>query len=155
MVRLLKKIMQSPPGRWRGRRPASAPRILLLLAASGACLFLSLTACCTVLNWEKAHFEFDFERLAGNQASRIKETFIEYQTAVRFVGNFLENSDGASRKEFKGFAEKVLQIYPGMQAVSWNPIISENRRFVYEEAALNSGVRRYPLLQGLLAVDLD
>ncbi|MCI5222350.1 MAG: PAS domain S-box protein, partial [Candidatus Electrothrix sp. AR4] len=118
-------------------------RRFLLLLASGVCLFLSLIAFCTVLNWEKGRFEFDFERLARNQAGRIEEAFSEYQIAVQFVGNFLEHTDDASRKEFKGFAEKILGTYPGMDALSWNPIIREDQRLIYEKIAQQEGFQNF------------
>ncbi|MCW5201879.1 PAS domain S-box protein [Desulfobulbus sp. US4] len=121
----------------------SSIRRLFLLLASGVCLFLSLTAFCTVLNWEKGRFEFDFEQLARNQAGRLEEAFHEYQIAVQFIGNFLEHTDGASRKEFKGFAEKVLETYPGMQAVSWNPRIRDDQRLIYEKAGQHEGFQYF------------
>ncbi|MCI5211111.1 MAG: hypothetical protein D3910_20515, partial [Candidatus Electrothrix sp. ATG2] len=147
MVRLLKNIMQVPPARWLFHLPLSTRRILLLSAASGASLLLTLTAFCTVLSWERARLEFDFERMARNQTSRLEETFHEYQAAVQFIGNFLENSNNASRKAFQGFAEKVLQTYPGMQAVSWNPIIPDNQRSAYEEAARQDGFTDFQFLE--------
>ncbi|MCI5144815.1 MAG: PAS domain S-box protein, partial [Candidatus Electrothrix sp. AR3] len=120
----------------------SGNRFFLLVVAS-ACLLLSLTAFCAALSWEKARFEFDFERQARNQANQIEETFHEYQVAVQFVGNFLENTVSTSRKEFKGFAENILKTYPGMQAVSWNLRIRDQQRFVYEEAGKKEGFQNF------------
>ena len=108
---------------------------------------MSLTAFCTVLNWEKGHFEFDFERLARNQAGRIEEAFSEYQIAVQFIGNFIEHTDGASRKEFKGFAEKVLEMYPGMHAVAWNPRIRDDQRLIYEKASQYEGFQNFQITE--------
>ncbi|MBU2648947.1 CHASE domain-containing protein [bacterium] len=124
-------------------RYSPARRQLVLLVVFGFCLILSLVSFYVVRAWEQTRFEFEFERQARNQANRVNESFQEYQRAVEFVGSFLEHTVGASRKEFKGFAENILATYPGMQAVSWNLRIRDNQRRIYEEAGRKEGFQGF------------
>lgn len=121
----------------------SLNRRLFLLGVFVGSLIVSLALFMIVLKWEQARAEFDFERLARNQANQVVKSFNEYHNAVQFVGSFLENTVGASRKEFKGVAENILKNYPGMQAVSWNLRIRDNQRLVYEKAGRNEGFRNF------------
>ena len=118
-------------------------RGLFLLGVFGACLVLSLASFKIVLNWEQARSEFEFEGLARNQANQMVKSFHDYQKAVQFVASFLENTVGASRKEFKGVAKNILETYSGMQAVSWNLRIRDNQRPVYEKAGRNEGFQDF------------
>jgi len=114
-----------------------------LLIVFGVCISVSLFSFKIVSKWEQARFEFEFEQLARNQANQIVESFHSYEKAVQFIGNFLEHTVGASRKKFRGFAENILQTYPGMQAVSWNVRIRDNQRPVYEKATRNEGFQDF------------
>ena len=114
-----------------------------MLIVFAACMVVCLAAFKIVRSWEQTRFEFAFERLARKQASQVVERFHSYQTAVQFIGNFLEHTVGATRKEFRGFAENVLDTYPGMQAVSWNLRVRDNQRGIYEKAVRNEGIRDF------------
>jgi signal transduction histidine kinase/CheY-like chemotaxis protein/CHASE1-domain containing sensor protein len=114
-------------------------RRLFLFVIFGICLLASLLAFDLVQNWEQTRFEFEFERQGRVQATRIKERFHEYQVAIQFVGNFLDNTVGTSRKEFRGFVENILERYPSMQAISWNLRIRHEQRQLYEETTRKDG----------------
>lgn len=129
------------------KRYSLAGRRLFLLTVFGICLILSLTSFLILRAWEQARFEFEFERRAGNQANLIIESFHQYRAAVQSIGNFLENSVGTSRKEFKGFTENILKNYPGMQAVSWNLRIKDNQRRIYEESNRKEGFKGFQFTQ--------
>ncbi|MBF0279738.1 MAG: CHASE domain-containing protein [SAR324 cluster bacterium] len=118
----------------------STPRkILLLLLILGVSVLSTLLLFLMVKQWEQTRFEFEFERQARSQATRIKERFIEYESVIQFVGNFLDNTVGTTRKDFRGFVENIFERYPSMQAISWNLKIKHQQRRLFEEIIRKDG----------------
>ena len=83
------------------------------------------------------------------QATRIQEQFNNYGAAVQSVGNFLYNTEGATRKQFKGFVEDVLNHYSGLHAISWNPRIPHDQRRIYEISAQRDGFKGFQFKEKL------
>ncbi|MBF0288020.1 MAG: CHASE domain-containing protein [SAR324 cluster bacterium] len=118
-------------------------RRFLKFLIPGVCLVVTLLLFNMVHKWENTRFEFEFERQARIQGTRIKDRFIEYQMVIRFVANFLDNTVGASRKEFQGFVKNIFESYPSMQAISWNLRIKHGQRQIYEELTRKDGFRGF------------
>lgn len=122
-------------------------RSLVLIAIFIFSITLSLVIFGIVHNSEQTHFEFEFGKEARKQADRIVDNFHEYQVSVQFVGNFLDNTVGASRKEFRGFVENVLDRYPSMRAISWNPRIKLDQRAIYEDLPRKNGFKTFQFVE--------
>ena len=107
------------------------------------CMMVSISLFYVTHEWEKTRFEYEFDRHVQIQVARIHKRFNEYQAVVQFVAHFMDNTVGATRKEFKGFVTNVLNSYPGMQAISWNPRIKNDQRLIYESAARKDGFQAF------------
>lgn len=112
---------------------------IFLFVVFCVCILISFLVFRFVAAWETAGERFEFERRADVEAERVIDALKNYSTAVRFTGIFLNNSQGTTRREFRGYAENVLEQYPGLQAISWNPRIKKDQLEIYERAAQKNG----------------
>jgi len=93
-----------------------------------------------VHGWEQAYQQSEFETRVKAYSSAVESTLSEYVGALLFLGDFFNNSSaGVTRQEFTSFVNSVLPRYPGIQAFSWNPLVTAEERTSYESAARGEG----------------
>jgi len=93
-----------------------------------------------VHSWEQTNQRSEFESWAKAYTNAVENTLNEYVGALLFLGDFFGNSTLVTRKEFTSFVKSVLPRYPGIQAFSWDPLVKDDERAIYESAARKEGL---------------
>jgi len=97
-----------------------------------------------VHGWEQTHQRSEFESRAKAIANAVESTLNEYVGALLFLGDFFDNSTySVTRQGFANFVKSVMPRYPGIQAFSWNPLVKEEDRRIYESAARKEGLTEF------------
>jgi CHASE1-domain containing sensor protein len=88
-----------------------------------------------VNNWERDNLRIEFESRSRGYANAIQYTIHYYVDSLNSVGDFFDNSEQVTRKEFSDFVLNAIARHPGIQAFSWNPLIQHSERAEYEARA--------------------
>jgi len=104
---------------------------------------VSLTLFVIVKNWEQTNQRIEFESRSRGYANAVQGNLNKYLGALNFLGDFLNRSQQVTRQEFTIFTESALSRYPGIQAFSWNPLVMDNERAVYESLARKEGLKTF------------
>lgn len=92
-----------------------------------------------VYGWEQSNQRSEFESWAKAYTNAVENTLNQYVGALRFLGDYFNNSLFVTRQEFEGFVKSVLPRYPGIRAFGWNPLVKDHERTLYESAARKEG----------------
>ena len=99
-----------------------------------------------VISWKQAKTRTDFYLASRNRTSLIKREIEANLLIVESLGSFLASSDELSRgdiqtlrREFHGFAPRLLSRHPHVQALEWIPRVPDDQRDIYEAAAREAG----------------
>ena len=111
------------------------PIIGLLIAGVAA----SITLFVLVHRWEQTNLRNEFESWARAHANAVETTLTSYVGALRFMGDFFDNSPGVTRQQFAALVQSILPRYPGIQAFSWNPLVQADERDLFEAAVRQEG----------------
>lgn len=124
----------------RIRRPTLPAVLTLLLGTS-----LSALATLAVARWERANYHLQFQRQTDGLATALQRSINRYTDLLLALGDFYSVSEETvSRSEFNRFVQRALTTYPGIQALEWAPIVSEQNRDTFETAIQAQG---YPTFQ--------
>ncbi|MEM9266473.1 MAG: CHASE domain-containing protein [Cyanobacteria bacterium P01_F01_bin.13] len=124
----------------RIRRPA-LPIVLTLLLGSG----LSILATLAVARWERANYRLQFQRQTDSLTTALQRSINRYTDLLLALGDFYAVSEQTvSRDEFNRFVQRALKTYPGIQALEWAPVVSEQDRNTFETSIQAEG---YPTFQ--------
>ena len=103
----------------------------------------SVTLFVIVQNWEHTNQRIEFESRSRGYANAVQGNLNKYLGALSFLGDFLNRSQQITRQEFTVFAESALFRHPAIQAFSWNPLVMDNERAVYESLARKEGLKHF------------
>lgn len=124
----------------RIRRP-TLPIVLALMLGTG----LSLLATLAVARWERANYRLQFQRQTDSLTTALQRSINRYTDLLLALGDFYFVSEQiVSRAEFNRFVQRALTTYPGIQALEWAPVVSEEERDIFEAAVQAEG---YPTFQ--------
>ena len=125
------------------RRP-SLPIILTLLLGTG----LSILAAFAVARWERTNYRLQFQRQTDGLATALQRSINRYTDLLLALGDFYTVSEqNISRTEFNRFVQRALKTYPGIQALEWAPIISEQTRASFEMAIQTEGHAKFQITE--------
>ncbi len=122
--------------------PARRYRSALWVAIFG--VLISLMLFFLVRSWEVKNLQNQFTNRVIAYANAVESTLNRYAGALLFMGDFFDNSAFVTRKEFYGLAGNVLHRFPGIQGLSWNPLVTADEKYEYEHLARLDG---YPDFQ--------
>ncbi|ESA36973.1 signal transduction histidine kinase [Leptolyngbya sp. Heron Island J] len=125
------------------RRPP-LPIVLTLLLGTG----LSILAAFAVARWERANYRLQFQRQTDGLATALQRSVNRYTDLLLALGDFYTVSEQTiSRTEFNRFVQRALNTYPGIQALEWAPIISEQTRTSFETAIQAEGYGEFQITE--------
>ncbi len=124
---------------WSRRRVTVA---LPLLLASAAVVAVFLVAA----RQEQQRIANAFDRQASEVAGELESHLLRYEDAVATVRGFIGSSDRVTREEFENFTLPLLERLPGLQALSWNPLVAGPDRAAFESEARALGHPGYRVL---------
>ena len=121
------------------RRP-TLPVVTLLLGTS-----LSILATLAVARWERANYRLQFQRQTDSLTTALQRSINRYTDVLLAIGDFYSVSEQpVSRTEFNRFVQRSRKTHPGIQALEWAPVISQQNRNTFEAAIQAEG---YPSFQ--------
>jgi PAS domain S-box-containing protein len=92
-----------------------------------------------VKKWELENQRIEFESRSRGYANAVENNIHDYVESIKFVGDFFNNSEQVTRKEFSDFVMSAISRHPGIQAYSWNPLVLNDERAAYESLAQEEG----------------
>jgi CHASE1-domain containing sensor protein len=97
-----------------------------------------------IMNYrEQTNQQIEFESRAMGYSNSMQNHLNEYLGALQFVADFLNNSSQMNRQLFSSLVKNALSRYPGIQAFSWNPLIMDKEREIYESRASEEGLKDF------------
>ena len=120
-----------------------ARRYLAFVCTIGIGVVVTFILYIMVKNWEQEDQRIGFESVVKGYANAVQNSLNGNVEALRFLGEFFENSTQVTRQEFSDFVKGVLPRYPGIQAFSWNPLVLYNKRAEYESLARKEGLDNF------------
>jgi signal transduction histidine kinase len=106
---------------------------------------VSVVAACFVSKWEASNRQLRFQRQIENLATALQRSLNRYTDLLAFLGDYYAvDQSPVDRQAFAGFVRRSLQIYSGIQALEWAPLMQQADRLAYEHAVQSEG---YPTFQ--------
>lgn len=137
---LVMTLFAKPYDLWRARRSTLA--LPLLVALAGVISLFYVTS-----RLEQQRVETSFQSLASDSEERIRGSIKSYLDSVLFVERFYSSSQTISRAEFNRFVKFTLRDKPGIQGLSWNPVIKAEQRAAYETSIREEGFQNFTILE--------
>lgn len=126
---------------WRRRRYSVAVPL-------GCVLFLAVALFMWVNKIEEARIRLEFEKYVAEVTDAVRSTFESTIRIVRSLADLhVATSDAERAATFSTFARRTLAVNPGIQALSWNPRVSEAERSSFERRARESGYDDFRILE--------
>ncbi|MBF0337963.1 MAG: CHASE domain-containing protein [Nitrospirae bacterium] len=125
-------LMGRPAELWRKKRNTVVIPIFTLFFAV-VVLFVY------VRRLEETRARLEFAGKADIISNTISESVQNYIDIIESVKSFYEASNKVERNEFRIFVSGILSRHRAIQALSWNPRVSEGERAAIEEAARADG----------------
>ncbi|MDF1795147.1 MAG: EAL domain-containing protein [Coxiellaceae bacterium] len=76
-----------------------------------------------------------------------KRNFVDAEDTLTSLQSFYDASREVTRKEFDTFTQRALMVHPSIQALSWNPVISNDQRNDYVAQARQEGLSDFEIKQ--------
>lgn len=73
------------------------------------------------------------EQMASSAAGTLERNVARHQEALEGLSGFFDASDVVDVEEFQTYSEDVLERFPNLQAISWNPLLSRADLVDFEE----------------------
>jgi len=129
---LLLILLGKPRDIWRRRLlTAGIPLVCVFVLTVG--LFVWANAA------EQARIRAEFERHTQKAALSIQSKLDNAVHQVRSLADFYTAVPDVDRSTFTTFAQKTLELNPGIQALSWNPRVRGSERDSFERRARETG----------------
>lgn len=120
-------FLAKPRHIWRSRRSSV---VLPLLFALGCCIVLFQQ----MSRLEQSRIDTSLQAAVSDTHTRISAHLKNYTDTLKFVARFIANSDQVTPTEFHNFVDFTLADKPGVQGISWNPLVHETQRQQFELA---------------------
>ncbi|MFL0658378.1 CHASE domain-containing protein [Cylindrospermopsis raciborskii UAM/DH-MRr] len=112
-------------------------RLLIIVSVVG--VTLSGLATLMISHWEKSNQQLRFQRQTENLTTALQRSLNRYIDIIEFLGDYYttdyiqKDKKPIDRSSFNKFTHRSIQIYSGIQALEWAPLISHKERFSYEK----------------------
>jgi PAS domain S-box-containing protein len=106
-------------------------------------ILLSLFLFMLVHKWEFHNKRMEFESRSKGYATAVQISLYGHIEALKFLGDFFNSSEIVTRQEFASFTENALSRHPGIQSLSWDPLVTDSERAAYEASAREDGFKNF------------
>ncbi len=96
---------------------------------------------------EGKRLELEFHQGADILVRSLDTQFDRYREVVWSLEGFFSGSEMVSRQEFQAFVKRPLYRHPGIQALSWNPLLRDEQRASFEERIRREGVKPHRIVE--------
>lgn len=115
-------------------QPTRSNHLLSTLVPGLIGTLLSLLLAMVVWQLEQAEIKDRFERDATHMATSVADAFLDNLAVLYALGALYTSSETVTYNEFHSFTQTLLDTQPSVQALSWVPRISSDRRQTFETA---------------------
>ena len=132
-------IFAKPRNIWRGRAKfIAAPLTASLITVLGT--FYQSTAS------ERANNKANFAMEADFMTDDLNNGLINYTKTLKTLEAFYQTSGpDFSNEKFSEFTRSVLTMYPGIRALSWNPLVTHEERPAFEARMQKEGLENFAI----------
>lgn len=101
---------------------------------------LSAIAALFVHRWEMSRQHTRFQQQIENLTITLQRSLNRYTDLLSFLSDHYVVSQGqVSRQAFNQFVARSLQVYPGIQALEWAPVVRQGDRLGFEQTIQGEG----------------
>ena len=93
-----------------------------------------------------------------NTSILFKRKLHDIENTLESLQDFYDSSETITRKEFKMYTSRKIVKIPGIQALSWNPIVTNSQRKLFIDKAQRDGIKNFNFFQkenGMIVVDKE
>lgn len=139
----------TPKNIWRGRL------VVIALPLFGM-LSVVITLFIWISHWELESNRFELKEIASDNVEKLRASFISYVDAVAAIERLYVSSTQSviTRNEFRTFVAYTIKSKPGINGLSWNPIVKFNQRHSFEKSLQDEGIGNYKITERNRAGDL-
>jgi signal transduction histidine kinase/integral membrane sensor domain MASE1 len=94
---------------------------------------------------ETRRIKSEFEQSADNLTRILQDKIGGYLATLDSLSNFYAASPGFTRNEFETYVSGLLARNPGIQRLSWNPVVTDPERKRFKEAARREGYENFEI----------
>jgi signal transduction histidine kinase/integral membrane sensor domain MASE1 len=94
---------------------------------------------------ENRRVKSEFEQSADSLTRILQDKIGGYLGTLHSLSNFYTASAGFTRNEFEAYVAGLLARNPGIQRLSWNPVVTEQERQQYEKAGRREGYENFEI----------
>lgn len=91
-------------------------------------------------------FKSQLQTEGDRNAQRIGEAMDRYKVILSGVERLFASSEFVSRKEYRDFLSETIKSYPGIKAISWNPLVKSADRLRLEKRGESEGLGHFEIL---------
>jgi signal transduction histidine kinase len=109
---------------------------------------VSIIATSVVSRWEISNRQLRFQRQRENLGTALQRSLNRYMEMLTFLNDYYNvNPHSIERQAFAEFVGRSLQVYPGIQALEWAPLVRHTERLAYEEKMQQQGYSRFQITE--------
>lgn len=131
-------MLARPRSVWQHRRLSVALPLCISFAVAVAIFVLAS-------RWEARRFQLEFEQRALTVVHDLENRLGVYFGVLHSLKGLYASANYVNRREFGIFAQNLLVPYKGIQALSWNPYITDTQRAQYERDAQREGFNDFEI----------
>jgi CHASE1-domain containing sensor protein len=136
-------LMPSQAAYWSGRRWKIAVPSLVIFGIVMAAIIQNTAQ-------ERSRIGSAVELLGDRAAADLTSNIALHQEVLEGLRGLVDASDSISEEEFKRYTDDILERFPNLQALSWNPLITQP-----ELAAFQARQRTQPGLERFTVTERD
>ena len=96
---------------------------------------------------EQQRIQSEFARRAEQLTRVLTLNLAGYTEVLDAIGDLYASDADVGRAQFSKFVERSLAQRPGIQALSWNPLVGDSERGQFEAAARAEGYRDFQIIE--------
>ena len=125
---------------WRHRRLAiTLPTLAMLTLTASAIVYEARSS--------NERIQLEFDQQTNNINNAIKISLDNDTHILSALKNFFSNSEYVSREEFKLYTEGLLKDYQDIQSMSWDLVIKNSERAVFEKKIQQQGFPNFQIYE--------
>ncbi|OEJ63672.1 CHASE domain-containing protein, partial [Magnetovibrio blakemorei] len=128
-------------------RESWKPRQLTVTLSMTGAFILTVFFVNSGLQWERQRLKFQFDQQLLPLAPAIEQTLSKYINVLYSLEGFYAATPNMTRQQFSKFTQRQFTILPGIQALSWNPLIHQNERAQFESAIQQEGFAHFHITE--------
>lgn len=122
-------------------------RVLLVSLPTAATFAIVLLIFFAASGIEKQSRQSHFEQYAIEHTHHLVKTFDLYLAELDALARFVSQKPNMDAQDFKRFAQSAVENRPGIEGLSWNPIVTREERIEFEAAMQQGGFEHFRIME--------